>query len=316
MKPRAANPLHPWRLVRTAARTYLAGDTFTLGAALAYYTVFSVAPLLIIVIAVAGIAFGRDAVQGEIVGQIEGLIGTDGARAIEAMVRGAARTRESVWAALGSAVLLLVGATSVFGQLRKSLDVIWDVKPRSRAAMKLLIDRVFSFAMVVCLGFLMLVSLVIHAGVVGLSQRFESGWAGKLLFVIQAAEFVASLALTTLLFAVVYKFMSDARVRWRDVWAGAAFTAVLFDAGKFAIGTYLGHARIADTYGVAGSVVVLLLWVFYSSQILFFGAEFIEAYAEARGSRIEPGPYAVRDVRVEVVSPPETPQPVHGSEPS
>lgn len=289
-----------WTVAKTTVREYLKGDKFTLGAALSFYTVFSIAPMLVLVMAVAGLAFGQQAVEGHLGGQIEGLIGKDGAREVETMVKGAAQTQKSTWAAVVSTALLLIGATSVFMQLRKSLNIVWEVRLRTKVGfLKMFLDRIFSFGMVVCLGFLLLVSLVSHAVLVGLAAQIEEYIPPGTLPLISGLEIATSFGLTTLLFAIIFKFMSDARVRWRDAVVGAVFTAVLFNVGKYAIGTYLGHTRVVDTFGVAGSVVLLLLWVYYSSQIVFFGAEFTQAYAAERGTDIVPGRHAVRLLHVD-----------------
>jgi membrane protein len=283
-------PVSLWRVTQAAVHAYIDGDRFTLGAALAFYTVFSIAPLLILVMAAAGLVFGREAVEGHIAAQIEGMIGHDGAAQIETMIKSTARPGASTWPAVLSTGLLLIGATSVFVQLRKSLDIIWQVKTPQRAGyVKFLLDRTFSFAMVVCLSFLLLVSLVIHAGLLGLSSWVERYVTRDTVLLFRGIELGISFGMTTLLISIVYRFLSDAKVRWRDACVGGLFTAVLFTVGKYAIGTYLGLAGIADAFGVAGSIVVLLLWVYYSSQIVFFGAEFTRAFAAARGSNVVPG---------------------------
>lgn len=290
-----------WKVLKTTVKSYLHNDTATLGAALAYHTVFSIAPVLVIVIAVAGFAFGEKAVQGEINAQAQGLIGKGSAEQIETMIKGAYRTGDSWWATAIAAVLLLVAATGVFGQLRKTLNFLWDVKPKPHSGyIKYLLDRVFSFAMVVCLAFLLLVSLVINAALVGVTKYMNGVMPGASVALLFVLEIILSFGLTTVLFAVIFKLMSDAIVQWRDVFAGALFTAVLFGIGKYAIGTYLGRTNVTDVYGVAGSLIVLLLWVFYSSQIVFLGAEFTQAYADARGAKIVPRDQAIRNVTVEI----------------
>jgi membrane protein len=288
-----------WAVLKTTVREYWKGDKFTLGAALAFYTVFSLAPMLVLMMAVAGLAFGEKAVEGRIGSEIAGYVGKEGAAQVERMIKAVAQTGHGATAALVSTALLVVGATSVFMQLRKSLNAVWEVRLRTSVGiLKMLLDRVFAFAMVVCLGFLLILSLVIRAALVGIAAHVEGDFAQGVVPVLRVVEIAASFGLTALLFAIIYRFMSDARVRVRDAWAGALFTAVLFDLGKYAIGTYLGHTHVADTFGVAGSVVVLLLWVYYSSQIVFFGAEFTQALAAARGTHIVPGRHAVHLIHV------------------
>jgi len=293
-RPSRLRPSVLWAVLKQAGREWVEDDTATLGAALAYYMIFSLAPVLVIAIAVAGIAFGEQAVQGEVAEEIGGLLGEAGARQVETMIRGAYRPGRGGIAALLAAALLLVGATAVFGQLRRALDVVWHVRAKpGRGLVKLVRDRIFSFAMVVCISFLLMVSLVAHASLIAAAEGVRRQLSDTWLTWLKLAELVVSFGLSTLLFTVIFRFMSDARVKWKDAWPGGAFTAALFAFGKFLIGTYLGRSAVNDAYGVAGSIVLLLMWVFYSSQILFFGAEFTEAFAKAGGSSITPGPFAV-----------------------
>jgi membrane protein len=304
MKRHAGRAAELWKATKSAFKSYLSHDPATLGAGLAYYTVFSMAPLLVLVVSIAGLVFGPDVVSAAIRGQMEGLVGPAGAAQVETMMQGAYRPGEGTLAALIAAALLFFGATAVFGQLRTSLNYLWNVKPKPHAGYaKYLFDRVASFGMAACLAFLLLVSLVVHAGLVGAGKRFERLGAEATAPLLQAAEVVVSFGLTVVLFAVVYKFLSDAKPRWRDVWPGAFITALLFAAGKYVIGAYLGARDVGYAYGVAGSFVVILMWVYYSSQILFFGAELTHAFAAAREARIVPSEQAVRSVSVEVEKP-------------
>jgi membrane protein len=291
------NRLRPsafFRVLKTAFLEFVRGDRATLGAALAYYTVFSIAPVLVIAIAVAGLVFGRDAVEDRVREQMAGLVGNAGATQIQTMVQGAYNPGRGVMATVIAAVVLALSATVVFGQLRTSLDVIWSVKPRpGRGYLRMVLNRVFSFAMVVTLGFLLLVSLVLQAALVAATSHLRRFLPEEALVGFQVVEVLVSTGITTVLFLIVYRFLSDARVAWRDCLAGALFTAILFTAGKYAIGLYLGHSKVMDTYGVAGSLVLVLLWVFYTSQIVFFGAEFTQAFAKERGAAIVPGEYAI-----------------------
>jgi membrane protein len=285
---RDLRPARLWSVLREAVRGFRDDDTATMGAALAYYSVFSLVPLLVIVAAIGGFFLGADKVNGEIRGQMSGLFGKDTAEQVASMMQGAYSPGEGWWRA-GLAVLLLAfGATGAFTQLRSTLNELWDVEPPRRGFVRALLARVFSFAMVVCLAFLLLVSLALQAGVAAL-VKFAGAWLPEsLVFLLGGTELVFSLGVTTLLFAAVYRFMSDARVRWGDVWAGAILTTILFTAGKYALGLYLGTSSVADTYGMAKSVILVLLWVFYSSQIVFFGAEFVSAWAADHGHRIVP----------------------------
>jgi membrane protein len=268
---------------------------FHLAAALSYYTLFSLAPMLVVVIAAAGIFFGREAVSGEIYGQLRALIGPEGAMAVQKMIQGAAKPDLSRWAGLLGAITLFVGATTVFIQLQDALNVVWGVKPRARggqAMWKMLRDRVLSFGMILGVGFLLVVSLAANTLLAATSDYISARYPAIPVAVFQTLETVCSFAVITVLFAMLFKFLPDARVRWRDVWIGAAVTAVLFAAGKELIGFYLGRSDLTSTYGAAAAVVILILWVNYSSLILFAGAEFTQVYARRYGQEILPAVYA------------------------
>ena len=266
----------------------------TLGAALAYYTVFSLAPLLIIAIAMAGLVFGQEAAQGQIFEQLRGLLGEASAKAMQDMVQDAnAKPATGVVATLIGVVTLLFGASGVFGQLQTSLNAIWDVEPKpGRGILGLVRDRILSFGFILVVGFLLLVSLLLTAAVALVAQWF-GGMLPAMETLAQILNFVVSLAVITLLFAMIFKFLPDAKIAWHDVWIGAFITALLFTVGKLALGLYLGKSGVGSSYGAAGSLIVLLLWVYYSSQILFFGAEFTQVYANRFGSHVAPADNAV-----------------------
>jgi membrane protein len=260
-----------------------------LAAALAFYTVFSVAPLLIVGIAIAGLVFGREAAQGQIVSQISGLVGREGAEIIQTVVENARKPSASILATVIGLVTLLLGAAGVFGELQDALNTIWDVPPRPRRGIfSLLRDRFASFAMVAGTGFLLLVSLIASAGVAALGTRMGS-WLPIPAFVLEGVNFGVSLVVITVLFAMIYRLLPETRVEWRDVWVGALITSLFFAAGKFLIGLYLGRSTIASAYGAAGSLVVILLWVYYSAQIMLFGAAFTRQYALRNKPVEEPG---------------------------
>jgi membrane protein len=253
-----------------------------LAAALAFYTVFSVAPLLIVVIAIAGLAFGREAAQGEIVNQISGLVGRESAEIIQNIVENARKPSAGIVATVIGLATLLLGAAGVFGQLQDALNSIWDVRPSPRRGIfRLLRDRSASFAMVAGTGFLLLVSLIVSAGVAALGTRMGN-WLPIPPFALEGVNFVVTLFVTTVLFAMIYQVLPETPVSWRDVWVGALMTSVCFAVGKFLIGLYLGRGSIASAYGAAGSLVVILLWVYYSAQIMLFGAAFTRQYALRR----------------------------------
>lgn len=278
-------------------------DALSLGAALAYYTIFSIAPLLLIVIAVAGFVWGREAVQGQIVGQVDQLIGKQGGVAIQTLIANAAKQGQGsgVLATIIAAVTALFGATGVFAQLQKSLNQIWNVESKPGAGILAFVrTRIASFGMILGIGFLLLVSLILSAGLSAVNTWMTGLMPGaEVLFTI--LNFVVSLALITLLFAMIYRFLPDVRIAWRDVWMGAFFTALLFTIGKFLIGLYLGRSSVASVFGAAGSLVIVLLWIYYSTQILFFGAEMTQVYARRRGAQIVPDRNAVKVRQVKEV---------------
>jgi membrane protein len=265
-------------------KLFMQHDVPTLGAALSYYMVFSLAPLLVIVVSLGGIFLGPAAIEGEVKQTLQGLIGSQGAGLLETVLKDAYHPGKNWFVTVVAIIVLLVGATSVFSQLRDSLNLIWEVKPHAKqAVMRFLMDRFFSFAMIFCLAFMLLISLVLHAGLGIFTNYLNERFPQISVFMLQCFNLVLSFALTFLLFALVYKFMSDARLQWKNIWWGALFAAVLFAFGKHLIGLYLGTSSLAKSYGGSSSVVVLLVWVFYSSQILLFGAEFTRALATERG---------------------------------
>jgi len=255
-----------------------------LGAALAFYTLFSMTPILVLAVALSGYFFGAEAAQGEIVAQLQGLVGPNGALAIQAMLAAARDTTSGLVATLIATVLLLLGATSVFAELKGSLDELWGIgSPRHSALSELLHTRLMSFGMVLVLAFLSLVSLVVSAALAML-ERYAGGALGSSVLVLETVSSVISFGVIACMFAVIYKTLPAAPLSWRDVWIGAAFTAGLFSLGKYAIGYYLGNSGIASSFGAAGSIIALLLWVYYSAQIFFLGAEFTRHYALWFGS--------------------------------
>ena len=257
----------------------------TLGAALAYYTMFAMAPLLVLVIALAGLVLGRAAAQGEIVAQIGGLMGPEGAKAIEEMIVRASAPASGITATLVSVGTMTVGASGVFGQLQSSLNHIFGVVPSTRGWIGgMLLQRLSQLGMIVAIGFLLLVSLVLSAVVAALHDMLQLH-VPALAAVLPTLNFAVSFVVVTGLFAMVFKVLPDVRLAWRDVWLGAVVTAMLFTVGKSVIGFWLGRAGTTSVYGAAGSLVLVLLWIYYSAQILFLGAEFTEVYSRRYGSR-------------------------------
>lgn len=281
-----SNIKQEWHLIRQTINAWIDDYAPSMGAAIAFYTMFSIAPLLLIVIAVAGWVFGADAAHGEILAQLQGLLGTEGATAIEGLIRGASEPKRNTSATVIGITVLLIGATSVFSELQDALDRIWraPVKVKTTGLLKLLQTRLLSFGMILGISFLLMVSLVVSAGLAALGR-----WWGPLFGAWETAahlvDFFTSFALITVLFALIYKFLPRVHVAWHDVWLGATFTSLLFTIGKLFIGLYIGKSGITSVFGAAGSLAVLLLWVYYSAQIFLLGAEYTWVYAHELGSK-------------------------------
>ena len=279
------NPKHLFDLARKAASAWVDDFAPSMGAAISYYTMFSLAPLLVIVIAIAGALFGREAVQGEIVAQLTGLIGREGAIAVQGLVRSASEPAKGLAAGLIGAGILVIGATTVFAELQSALDRIWHVpeKDKPKGIWAMLRARVLSFGLILGLAFLLMVSLTVSA----MLAAFGS-WAGGLMpgseLLLQILNVAISLAVSTVLFAMIFKLMPTAPIAWHDVWIGAMVTALLFEVGKALIGLYLGKSGVTESFAAAGSLVVVLAWVYYAAQIFLLGAEFTKVYANEHGS--------------------------------
>lgn len=273
-------------LAKKAVMAWIDDYAPSMGAAIAFYTVFSLAPLIIIVLAIAGFFWGQDAVQGQLMGQMGGLLGQDGAQAIEGVVSSSAQEKDQgIIATVSSVVVLAVGATTVFAELQSALDRIWEVPASEKKSgiWNMIRSRLLSFGLVLSLAFLLLVSLVVSTVLAALGS-----WVGGLMpgweMVLQVLNLVISFAILTVLFAMIFKFMPQVHVAWRDVWVGALLTALLFVIGKYLIGLYVGKSSVASSYAAAGSLVVVLLWVYYAAQVFLLGAEFTWVYATEHGS--------------------------------
>jgi membrane protein len=280
-------------LIKESFQEWQKDGALDLGAALAFYTIFSLAPLLLVALAVAGLLWDRGQIQGQLIAQIQGLMGPQGAQAVQTMLANAGQHGSGVLATVIGVVTILFGATGVFVQLQNALNRVWNVEAKPGLGIWSFVKtRLISFGMVLGVGFLLLVSLVVSTAVSAVGK-----WATGLLpgseTLMQVLTFAVSFALITFLFALMYKYLPDVEIGWRDVWVGAVVTALLFTLGKFLIGLYLGKSSIASTYGAAGSLVVVLLWIYYSSQILFLGAEFTQVYATHYGAQIKPSKHAV-----------------------
>jgi membrane protein len=282
------------RLLKDTVQEWNEDNVPLLAAALAYYTVFSLAPLLLIAIAIAGAVFGEDAARGEIFAQLRGLLGAQAAAAVTSLIESANKPNSGGGiATIISVIILLFGASGVFGQLQMALNTIWEVKPKPGRAVKSFIQsRFLSFAMVLVIGFLLLVSLILSAILAVISNYFNNFIPGFVALG-QVINFAISFAVITFLFAAIYKFLPDVKIPWSNLWVGAGVTALLFNIGKFLIGLYLGSSSVSSGYGAAGSLIVILIWVFYSAQILLFGAEFTQVYSKYRGKPIRPSKHAV-----------------------
>ncbi|MDM0111012.1 YihY/virulence factor BrkB family protein [Variovorax sp. J22R133] len=279
------NPKYLFDLCRKAVTAWIDDYAPSMGAAISYYTIFSLAPLLIIVIAVAGAIFGREAAQHQIVAQIGGLVGPNGAAAVEALLASASDPDKGLIAGAISAVVLLIGATTVFAELQSALDRIWHVpeKEKPSGVWAVLRARLLSFGLILGLAFLLIVSLMVSAALAAFDAWFGGlmpGWE----LLLQVVNVVFSFGIVTLLFAMIFKLMPTTPIAWRDVWIGAAVTSALFELGKLGIGLYLGKSGFTESFAAAGSLVVLIAWVYYAAQIFLLGAEFTKVYADEHGS--------------------------------
>ena len=271
-----------WQIVRAAANAWMDDYAPSMGAALSYYTLFSLAPLLVLIIAIAGMVFGQDAAQGAIIAQLQSIMGKDGATAVQGLLQAAREPSTGIVASIVGGFLLLLGATAIFAELQTDLDRIWQVpaKEKPSGLWGWLRSRVLSFGLVLGLAFMLMISLVVSAALAASSEWLSGGAAESVLA--NGLNFIASFALFTVLFAMIYKIMPTAKISWHDVWMGAAVTALLFNVGKSLIGLYLAKSSVASGFGAAGSFVILVAWFYYSAQIFLFGAEYTWVYANSK----------------------------------
>ncbi|MFL5764080.1 MAG: YihY/virulence factor BrkB family protein [Bacteroidia bacterium] len=294
-----------WKIIKNTFTEFNDDNAIKLSASLSYYTIFSLPPLLIVIISLCGIFLGKDAVRGEIFGQINGLVGNDAAIQIQDILKNAQLKGDNVFAAIVGVITLLLGASGVFGEIQSSINFIWALKAKpKRGVMKFLKNRLMSFSMVGCMGFLFLVSLIVNAAMDVLSNKLEQIFpkiAVELFYVLNLA---LVFAIITALFCVIFRTLPDGKISLRHTIVGSSLTAILFMIGKFAIGAYLSHSNIASTYGAAGSVVLMLVWVYYSAIILYFGAEFTKVYTKMYEKNVIPNNYAVIiDKEIEEIEP-------------
>jgi membrane protein len=282
-----------WQLLKTTTSEFFADDAIKLSASLSYYTVFSLPPLLIIIISLCGIFFGAEAVRGEVFGQINKLVGNDAASQIQETLKNVEFSGKNVFAAIIGAIVLLMGASGVFSEIQSSINYIWGLKAKPhRGFMKYLKNRLMSFSMVGSVGFLLLVSLIINTMMDVLSKRLMNFFPQVTVYLFYLLNIALVFIIITFLFSLIFKTLPDGKVSWKDSFIGSAITAIFFLIGKFLIGAYLGNSNVASTYGAAGSVIVILVWVYYSAIILYFGAEFTKVYARLKGHKIIPNSYS------------------------
>jgi membrane protein len=285
--------VHPMKpslvaLGKQAVAAWVDDYASSMGAALAYYTLFSLAPLLLIVVSIAGLVFGADAARGEIFAELRDLVGDDGAAAAQSLLQSVNKPTQGVFATVVGIGTLLLGAASVFVELQNALDRIWRAPPRQGSGLwNLISSRLLSFGMVLGIGFLLIVSLIASAAIAALGKLYSEAFGGWAILA-EGLNFAISFAVVTTLFALIYKILPRVRIGWRDVWAGAAVTALLFSIGKSLLGLYLGRSGLASGFGAAGSLIVLLVWMYYSAQIFLLGAEFTHVYSHACGTRANP----------------------------
>lgn len=293
-----------WLILKEAATSFIEDKVLKLSASLAYYTIFSVAPMLIVIIFFCDLFLGREAIEGTLYSQIKDLVGDQAAVQVQQMIRNATLSEDMSWATIVGFVTLVMGATGVFAEIQDSINTIWRLKSKpkkGKGLVRMLLNRLQSFSLVVSMGFILLVSLVVNGVIEILNKNLAKLFPEVAVILIYLINMAITFLVITTLFAIIFRVLPDARIRWKDVIVGSITTAILFMLGKFGIGYYLGASRIGSTYGAAGSIVIILLWVYYSAAILYFGAEFTRAYVQHFGERIYPNEYAVWIKQVEVV---------------
>lgn len=290
-----------WRIIRMAFDQFSGDNGMKLSASLSYYTLFALGPVMVIVISFAGIFYGRDAVQGKLYKQIKGLIGPDAAVQVQDIIANVQKQDAGVIGAIVGIAILLLTASGVFSEIQSSINYIWSVRAKpEKGWVKILMNRLISFSLVISCGFILLVSLIISAVLDVMNDQFLRYFPDAAITTVYIINNLLMFLVIGCLFAIIFKVLPDASIRWKDVFVGAAFTAALFMIGKFVIGFYLGNSNIGITYGTAASVIIILLWVYYSSIILYFGAEFTKVYAIHNGAGIRPRKTAVFIVKQEV----------------
>jgi membrane protein len=290
-----------WHVLKKSFQGFSNDRITKMSSSLAYYTIFSMAPLLIIIISLSGLFLGRDAAEGKIYMQLSNLVGTNTASQLQTIIHNASLTGKSKIAAIIGVITLIIGATTVFAEIQDTINFIWGIKPKPKKGwLNFLKNRFLSFSVIIGLGFLLLVSLILSTFIDGFSNSLKAHFPEMTVVVLYIINSFITLIITTVIFAAIFKVLPDAKIRWKDVMAGAVTTAILFMLAKFGISYYISKSNVGSTYGAAGSLVILLLWVYFSAMILYFGAEFTKAFAVKFGSQIYPEDYAVTTKTVEV----------------
>jgi membrane protein len=296
-----------FRFLKQVTVEFIDDNVLKYSASLSYYTIFSLAPMLIIMISICGVLFGKEAVEGQVYGEIKDLVGSPAALQIQEMIKNIHLTKESPFATVFSIIVLVIGGTGIFGEIQDSLNKIWGLKVKSKKVWwKLILNRLLSFSLIISLGFVLIVSLLLNALIVIIGNRLNNILSGVGKIFVPIVDNVLSFGVTALLFAIIFKVLPDAKIKWKDISIGAIITAVLFTSGKFAIGYYLSTSNMATIYGAAGSVIIIMLWVYYSSVILYLGAEFTKVFANEHGTKIQPSDYSewikIEEIPVEQVT--------------
>lgn len=281
-------------ILKAAFTGFMDDMALKFSASLAYYTVFSLAPLLLLLISVTGFFLSRDVIQTKVFSEINGIVGNEAAKQIQEMISNLEMTGKSTISVIIGVVTLIIGATTVFGEIQQSINIIWQVKPKPKKGwLKIIKDRLLSGSMIVTLGFLLLVSLVLNGALDAVSERLKNFLPDVTVTLFNILSYIISFIIISTLFGVIFKVLPDAKISWKDVRSGAFFTAILFMIGRLVIGIYIEKSAATSTYGAAGSLIVIMLWIYYTAAILYFGAEFTRAYVDFNGKRIEPADYAV-----------------------
>lgn len=283
-----------WYLLKTTFNEFNDDNAIKLSASLSYYTIFALPPLMIIIITICGFFFGKDAVTGQLYGQINGLVGNDAAIQIQNAIKNVELSNSNVFATVFGGIMLLIGASGVFAEIQSSINFIWGLRAKPNKGIKKFIqNRLMSFSMIASVGFLLLVSLLVNSAMDLLSGRLKLYFPESTVYLFYILNILIVFMIITLLFAIIFKTLPDGNIKWKDALIGASSTSVLFMIGKFGIGFYLGSSTVATVYGAAGSIIIILLWVYYSAIILYFGAEYTKVYARAFGGSISPNEYSV-----------------------